>query len=117
MHNKLNAQVSLMVFFHPHLFSGVLEEFKNAKAAIMLCTDVYARGLDFQDIDWVIQYVRKKNTSTKLIYCRYDPPQAPDAFIHRIGRTARMGKQGKSLLFLLHNEDLFIRERVDSAFF
>eukprot|EP00759_Apiculatamorpha_spiralis_P019015 PhF_6_TR25266/c0_g1_i1/m.34814/K14809/DDX55, SPB4; ATP-dependent RNA helicase DDX55/SPB4 len=57
----------------------------------MVCTDVAARGLDIPDIDLVIQY---------------DAPTDPRAFVHRIGRTARMGREGKSILFLApHEED------------
>lgn len=32
---------------------------------------------------------------------QYDPPQDPNVFIHRVGRTARMGKQGNAIVFLL----------------
>jgi len=52
-----------------------------------------SRGLDIADVDWIIQY---------------DPPQDPDAFIHRIGRTARMGRAGKALVYLHPTEDTYI---------
>jgi ATP-dependent RNA helicase DDX55/SPB4 len=52
-----------------------------------------ARGLDIPDVDWVIQY---------------SPPQDPKQFTHRCGRTARVGRAGKALVFLLPNEDTFI---------
>lgn len=60
---------------------------------ILLCTDVAARGLDIPEVDWIIQY---------------DPPQDPDTFVHRIGRTARMGKKGEALIFLMPPEETYI---------
>eukprot|EP00329_Picozoa_sp_Boothbay-MS584-11_P006367 54584_2 len=53
-------------------------EFCNSKHAIMLCTDVAARGLDIPAVDWIIQF---------------DPPDDPREYIHRVGRTAR-GEKG-----------------------
>ncbi|CAG8631863.1 4379_t:CDS:2 [Funneliformis mosseae] len=69
-------------------------EFINAQHGVLLCTDVAARGLDIPAVDWIIQY---------------DPPDDPRDYIHRVGRTARAGGQGKSLLFLLPNELGFLR--------
>ncbi|EDV23039.1 uncharacterized protein TRIADDRAFT_57895 [Trichoplax adhaerens] len=51
--------------------------------------DVAARGLDIPDIDWVLQY---------------NPPIQVTDYLHRIGRTARIGYKGKSLLVLLPSE-------------
>lgn len=61
--------------------------------SVMLCTDLAARGLDFPDIDWVIQF---------------DPPQDPKSFLHRCGRTARSGRSGDALVFLQKEEDAYI---------
>lgn len=72
--------------------NGHLEAFTSATQAVLLCTDVAARGLDIPDVDWIIQF---------------DPPQDPNQFVHRIGRTARMGKRGSSLVFLLPKEDAY----------
>lgn len=66
----------------------------NAESGILLCTDVAARGLDIPRVDVIIQY---------------DPPDDPRDYIHRVGRTARAGKVGKSLLFLLESELGFLR--------
>jgi ATP-dependent RNA helicase DDX18/HAS1 len=69
-------------------------EFRNAASAILLCTDVAARGLDIPEVDWIVQY---------------DPPDEPKEYIHRVGRTARgAGKVGKCLLFLLPEEAGFL---------
>ena len=56
---------------------------------VLLTTDLSARGIDIPDVDWIIQY---------------DPPQYSDSFVHRIGRTARAGKIGESILFLTEPE-------------
>ena len=69
-------------------------EFCNAESGILLCTDVAARGLDIPRVDWIVQF---------------DPPDDPRGYIHRVGRTARAGKVGKSLLFLLESELGFLR--------
>ena len=57
--------------------------------AFLLTTDLAARGIDIPDVDWIVQF---------------DPPQWSDQFVHRIGRTARAGRQGQSLLFLTDSE-------------
>ncbi|RDD46190.1 putative ATP-dependent RNA helicase DDX31, partial [Trichoplax sp. H2] len=66
--------------------------------------DVAARGLDIPDIDWVLQY---------------NPPIQVTDYLHRIGRTARIGYKGKSLLVLLPSEVDFVHEitkKCDSSF-
>ena len=60
---------------------------------ILLCTDVAARGLDVPDIQWTIQF---------------DAPVDPAQYIHRVGRSARAGKFGSSLIFLSPKEESFI---------
>eukprot|EP00911_Craspedida_sp_UC1_P001465 UC1_evm2s1107 len=72
---------------------GTLKRFREASSAVLLCTDVAARGLDIPDIDLVVQF---------------DPPQDADAFVHRCGRTARLGRIGRALVFLQPKEDSYI---------
>lgn len=74
-------------------------EFCNAPTGTLLCTDVAARGLDIPKVDWIVQF---------------DPPDDPRDYIHRVGRTARAGKVGKSLLFLLESELGFLRYLKDA---
>lgn len=64
-----------------------------ADGGILFATDVMARGVDIPDVEWIVQI---------------DPPLDPTVFIHRIGRTARAGKAGQSVLFLLPNETSFL---------
>ncbi|XP_049414004.1 DEAD-box ATP-dependent RNA helicase 17 [Solanum stenotomum] len=59
--------------------------FKTEKSALLLSTDVAARGLDFPKVRCIIQY---------------DPPGEATEYVHRVGRTARIGEKGDSLLFL-----------------
>ena len=64
-------------------------EFRKASNAVLLCTDVAARGLDLPGINWVVQY---------------DTPDHPKEYIHRVGRTARAGHGGSALMFLMPSE-------------
>lgn len=68
----------------------VYNTFTNKQHAILLATDVAARGLDFPSINWVIQV---------------DKPDSVDTYIHRVGRTARYDKHGHALMFLLPSEE------------
>lgn len=72
---------------------SVYEKFTSSSSGVLLCTDVAARGLDIPDVDFVIQM---------------DPPQDPQAFLHRCGRTARQGRSGKAIVFLLPQENSYI---------
>lgn len=69
-----------------HVRTSTLASFRNSKEpAVMVCTDVAARGLDLPNVDFVIEF---------------DPPFNKDDHLHRIGRTARAGKDGRALIFL-----------------
>ena len=52
-----------------------------------------ARGLDIPDVQWVVQV---------------DMPQDPSAFVHRVGRTARLGRSGRALALLLPSETSYV---------
>lgn len=69
-----------------------LAQFAGSDNAVLLCTDVAARGIDVPDVDWVVQF---------------DAPQDPDAYIHRVGRTARLGRKGNAVIFLAESEDAY----------
>ncbi len=60
----------------------MLKLFDNAKAGVLVCTDVAARGLDIDNISHVYNY---------------NIPKDPKDYIHRIGRTARAGEEGKAI--------------------
>ncbi|NXS51946.1 DDX31 helicase, partial [Brachypteracias leptosomus] len=71
----------------------VFQEFLKSKTGILLCTDVAARGLDLPQVTWIVQY---------------NAPASPAEYIHRIGRTARIGCHGSSLLVLAPSEAGFV---------
>lgn len=59
---------------------------RSSNPCILLCTDVASRGLDLPNIDIVVEY---------------DPPFNADDHLHRIGRTARAGREGRAVIFLM----------------
>ncbi len=66
-----------------------LAAFKAGDIKVLVATDVAARGLDIPDV--------------KHVY-NYDLPNVPDSYVHRIGRTARAGKDGKAVAFCAPDE-------------
>jgi len=72
---------------------AVHQQFSAADHGILLCTDVAARGLDLPGVHWILQF---------------DPPCETADYVHRIGRTARKGREGCALLFLLPSEASYI---------
>ena len=66
-----------------------IEGFKSGKITVLVATDVAARGLDIPDV--------------KHVY-NYDLPNVPDNYVHRIGRTARAGKDGAAIAFCAPDE-------------
>ncbi|WRT70571.1 ATP-dependent RNA helicase DBP4 [Kwoniella shivajii] len=69
---------------------SIFQKFSTSKHALLICTDVAARGLDFPAVDWVIQL---------------DCPDDVDTYIHRVGRTARYQAGGHALTFLCPSEE------------
>ena len=61
-----------------------IEQFRNDDNRILIATDVMARGLDIDNISHVINF---------------DTPDYPENYIHRIGRTGRAERKGKSIIF------------------
>jgi ATP-dependent RNA helicase DeaD len=67
----------------------VLTAFRRGQVQTLLATNVAARGLDITGIDQVINY---------------ELPESSDLFTHRIGRTGRMGRQGKAITLLVPSD-------------
>jgi ATP-dependent RNA helicase DDX10/DBP4 len=66
----------------------------------MFATDIAARGLDFPDVDWVIQL---------------DAPEDTAMYIHRVGRTARYTSGGRALLVLMPSEEKKVISDLNAA--
>ena len=62
-----------------------LLDFKNNKIQLLVATDVVSRGIDIDDIEFVVNY---------------DVPGQPEDYVHRIGRTARAGARGEGITFV-----------------
>ncbi|WP_298776667.1 DEAD/DEAH box helicase [uncultured Shewanella sp.] len=71
-----------------------VEQLKRGKLDILIATDVAARGLDVERIGHVVNY---------------DIPYDTEAYVHRIGRTGRAGRNGMAILFVTHREMRMLR--------
>jgi ATP-dependent RNA helicase DeaD len=85
MHGDLNQQQR----------ESVLRRLRGGQIEIVVATDVAARGLDVDTIARVINY---------------DIPHDPEAYVHRVGRTARAGRAGQAILFVTPREERMLRE-------
>lgn len=63
----------------------VMKGFRHNKFDVLVATDLASRGIDVADISHIINY---------------DIPEDPEVYVHRVGRTARMGAQGKAFTFV-----------------
>ncbi len=67
----------------------IIKNFTDSKNGCLISTDVTSRGIDFDRIHYIIQI---------------DPPEDPDNYIHRIGRTARINRPGVAILMIEPHE-------------
>ena len=73
----------------------ILKNFKKNELSFLIATDVAARGIDINDIMFIINY---------------DLPTQPEIYVHRIGRTARAGKEGIAISFCDKTEKNRLRQ-------
>ena len=66
-----------------------LADFKAGKLTALVATDIAARGIDIDALNWVVNY---------------DLPEVPETYVHRIGRTGRAGRDGTALSFCRADE-------------
>lgn len=67
----------------------IMKRMRNGEFQILVATDVVARGIDIQDVEFVLNY---------------DVPQEEEYYVHRIGRTGRNGNSGKAFTFVVGKE-------------
>ncbi len=70
-----------------------LQEFKDDKVQLLVCSDVAARGLDIKDVSHVFNY---------------DVPMSADDYVHRIGRTGRAGSTGRAWMFATPKDEKYM---------
>lgn len=70
-----------------------LEDFAAGKVRVLVATDVAARGIDIEDLEYVVNY---------------HLPFLPEDYIHRIGRTGRAGKSGTAISFVSPKDNKFL---------
>ncbi|MGT2893172.1 DEAD/DEAH box helicase [Streptococcus downei] len=85
------SAVSLASDVNVKLRKVILEKFKNHELALLLSTDLVARGIDIDNLETVVNY---------------EVPRDKEAYTHRAGRTGRMGKEGAVITLVSHPEDL-----------
>ena len=66
--------------------------FKEGKLPVLVATDVAARGLDINELPFVVNY---------------DLPHNPEDYVHRIGRTGRAGASGVAISFVTPEDDKY----------
>ena len=72
-----------------------LSDFKNSHIRVLVATDIAARGIDVDDLGFVINY---------------ELPNIPESYVHRIGRTGRAGAEGRAISFCDEEEKEFLRD-------
>jgi len=77
------------------------KQFKDFSKRILIATNLFGRGVDFERVNVVINY---------------DMPEDEDTYHHRVGRAGRFGTKGLAISFVATSEDTDVLERVRSKF-
>ncbi|MBY6003590.1 DEAD/DEAH box helicase [Salipiger bermudensis] len=72
-----------------------IKAFRDGEINVLVATDVAARGIDIPGVAYVVNY---------------DLPEVPDNYVHRIGRTARAGREGEAIAFCAPDEADLLRQ-------
>jgi len=76
-------------------------QFKEYKSRILVSTDIFGRGVDFERVNIVINY---------------DMPKTADQYLHRVGRSGRFGTKGLGITYVASQDDIEILNQVQSRF-
>merc|ERR1712110_47521 len=77
------------------------KQFKEFQKRIMVCTDLFGRGIDIERVNIVINY---------------DMPDESDSYLHRVGRAGRFGTKGLAVTFVGTDEDQEVLKKVQERF-
>ncbi|SZF04438.1 unnamed protein product [Blumeria hordei] len=77
-----------------------VESFRNGKVSFLLATDLASRGLDIKGVDTVINY---------------EAPQSHEIYLHRVGRTARAGRQGRACTLAAETDRKVVKAAVKTG--
>lgn len=91
MHSSMSQEERLQVY----------NDFKDFKSRILVSTDIFGRGVDFERVNIVINY---------------DMPKDDDAYLHRVGRSGRFGTKGLAISFVADAEAGKVLESVQERF-
>lgn len=90
---RLQKKTKLVRCIHGDMHQGArnrtISDFKANRYRILIATDVVGRGIDISDVTLIINY---------------DVPEYSDDYVHRVGRTGRMGKEGVAYTFVTPEE-------------
>jgi len=106
---ELNKLLTECNFPSIAMFGGLTQEerldrynkFKEYKSRILVSTDIFGRGVDFERVNIVFNY---------------DMPEKADQYLHRVGRSGRFGTKGLAITFVSSEADAKILEQVQSRF-
>ncbi len=74
---------------------AIMKEFRGGMSRVLITTDVWARGIDVQQVSLVINY---------------DLPNNRELYIHRIGRSGRFGRKGVAINFVMNDDIRILRD-------
>jgi len=72
-----------------------LTDFKTGRLTALVATDIAARGIDIDELNWVVNY---------------DLPEVAETYVHRIGRTGRAGRDGSAISFCRADEKDYLKQ-------